>query len=458
MVGLGRRMETMNDDPMRTSKELSRLEGTSPEIRILVVDDEESIRQVLKRGLEKEGYRCETAEDGKVALQKLENSEFDIVISDIKMPEMDGIELTRAIRERYTTDIIIITGYYEDFRYEEMIEIGASDFLEKPVRLGELDVRIKRVLRERQALLRQQEMTALVRENERMFRKTFEAIPVPAFLWEKQDDGQIVLGLYNRAGYEATEGRIADSLGIGVEEYHGHQPEIASQIKYTMESGESYHEQRSYRSRSSGMEYWLDINYTQPFKDSILVVSPDITEQKQAEEELRRLSYLDGLTGIANRRYFDEIMHREWLRAARNEKPISLVMVDVDHFKPYNDTYGHPEGDRCLKKIVAALQRSIKRPADMIARYGGEEFASILPDTDEKGARIVADAQRSEVERLEIEHKRSGASDWVTISLGVATVIPKQGSSPAEIIAAADQALYIAKSEGRNRVTVSEKV
>lgn len=423
-------------------------------IHILVVDDEESVRQMLQKGLSKTGYDCETAENGVAALGILDRSDFDIVISDIKMPEMNGIELTQIIREKYETDVIIITGYFEDFRYEEMIEIGASDFLEKPVRLEELNVRIKRVLREREALIQQQKATKLIQENERMFRKTFEAIPLPAFLWEKQNDGRILLGLFNRAGFEATEGKIADFLGVELEEYHSHQPEIISQIKYTMESGESYHEQRLYRTRSTRREYWLDINYTRPFEDCTLVVSPDITEQKETEKELRRLSYLDGLTGVANRRYFDEIVHREWRRAARNGKPISLIMADIDNFKPYNDTYGHPEGDQCIKKVVTALQESLKRPADMVARYGGEEFAVILPDTGEEGALLVAEVQRARVEALAIEHITSGGGNQVTVSLGVATTIPKHDTSPTSIIAAADQALYMAKNNGRNRVSV----
>lgn len=425
-------------------------------IHILVVDDEESVRQMLQKGLSKTGYDCETAENGVAALGILDRSDFDIVISDIKMPEMNGIELTQIIREKYETDVIIITGYFEDFRYEEMIEIGASDFLEKPVRLEELNVRIKRVLREREALIQQQKATKLIQENERMFRKTFEAIPLPAFLWEKQNDGRILLGLFNRAGFEATEGKIADSLGVELAKYHSHQPEIVSQVKYTMESGESYHEQKLYQSRSTGQEYWLDINYTMPFENCVLVVSPDITEQKQAEEELRRLSYLDGLTGIANRRYFDEIIHREWGRAARNKKSISLIMVDIDNFKSYNDTYGHPQGDQCIRRVVATLQESLKRPADMVARYGGEEFAVILPDTGGKGALLVADMQRAEVEALAMEHANSGGAEQVTISLGVASTIPGQDTSPTTIIAAADQALYLAKSNGRNRVSVSE--
>ena len=434
-----------------------KLDNIIPEnIHILVVDDEEMIRQVLEQGIQRAGYHCRVAENGKTALNILEENPIDLVITDINMPEMDGIELTQVIKEKYTSDVIIITGYFEDFKYEEVIEVGASDFLEKPIRLKELIVRIKRVLREREALIQQKQIADILRGNERIFRKTFEAIPVPAFLWEKKSNGRILLSQFNRASYEETEGKIADLIGCELEDYHNHQPEIISQIKYTLDTGEPWHEERMYHNRSSGEEYWLDINYTSPFENCALVVSSNITEQKEAEKELRRLSYLDSLSGVANRRYFDEIIYREWKRAARNAKPLSLIIADIDFFKAYNDTYGHPEGDNCLKKVANTLKASLKRPADMIARYGGEEFAIVLPDTNLKDAAIIAETQRAYIEALEIGHPNSNVRPVITISLGVATSIPEQNSSPNGLISAADQALYKAKNSGRNRVHIAD--
>jgi len=423
-------------------------------IRILIVDDEASICQMLEKGLRRYGYSCESADCGVSALELLSADDFDIVITDIKMPGMDGIKLTQTIKSRYRADVIVITGYYEDFHYEEMIGIGASDFLEKPIRLEELNVRIRRVRRERDAFEQLRMAAKKIEENERIFRKTFESIPVPAFLWERLGDGRIVLNRFNRAGYDATDGDIADALGTELADYHSHQPEIVARVKQTMSSGKSYHEQRPYTSRTTGQEYWLDINYTQPFENCILVISPDITRQKLAEEELRRLSYLDALSGIANRRYFEETIRREWRRAMRHKKPISLIMADIDHFKAFNDTYGHPAGDKCLKEVVTALQNALKRPADMVARYGGEEFAVVLPETDRDGARVVAEMQRLQVEALEIENAHSNVSSQVTISLGVASDMPIQNSTPKTIISAADEALYRAKSAGRNCVSV----
>lgn len=175
-------------------------------------------------------------------------------------------------------------------------------------------------------------------------------------------------------------------------------------------------------------------------------------------EELRRISLSDGLTGIANRRYFDEFLAREWQRGKRELTSLALVMVDIDFFKDYNDTYGHIAGDDCLKLIASMLEDMPKCGIDIVARYGGEELALVLPETDEQGAMIVAEKVRAGVEELGIEHKQSSISQYVTVSVGVAVIVPKKDIMPSTIIAAADQALYLAKGAGRNRIKMAEKV
>lgn len=170
-----------------------------------------------------------------------------------------------------------------------------------------------------------------------------------------------------------------------------------------------------------------------------------------ANRELTRLSAVDGLTGIANRRQFDEALSREWRRCLRAREPLALLMCDVDSFKRYNDRYGHPAGDECLKRVAAALHGKLRRPADLAARYGGEEFAAILPDTGVEGACLVAESMRAAVESLGLPHEASTAA-VVTISVGVAALIPQQMESMKEIVDAADAALYAAKRRGRNCV------
>jgi len=176
-------------------------------------------------------------------------------------------------------------------------------------------------------------------------------------------------------------------------------------------------------------------------------------ELAAANTILEKLSSLDGLTGVPNRRRFDEVMKREWHRSIRHSTAFSLVMIDIDFFKLYNDTYGHQGGDDCLKRVAAALEDAARRETDMVARYGGEEFAAILPETGSKGAYEVAEALRASVEALNIAHESSKVCDHVTISVGVATWLPEKGSGPEQLLAAADAALYQSKENGRNQVT-----
>ena len=171
---------------------------------------------------------------------------------------------------------------------------------------------------------------------------------------------------------------------------------------------------------------------------------------QQANQQLEELINIDALTQIANRRYFDQVIAQEWLRIQRTNLPISLILCDVDHFKLYNDTYGHIKGDHCLQAVAKVLANSVKRPADLAARYGGEEFAVILPETDMEGALHIAEQIRITVMQLMIPHQTSLTHQYVTLSLGVATAIPQVGISHIELMALADQALYEAKENGRN--------
>lgn len=170
----------------------------------------------------------------------------------------------------------------------------------------------------------------------------------------------------------------------------------------------------------------------------------------EANRELIRLSSVDGLTGISNRRQFDELYVREWARAMRSAAPLSVMMCDVDYFKQYNDLYGHQAGDECLREVARVLQSCVRRPADLVARYGGEEFSVVLPDTDADGAYRVAETMRQGVVGLDIPHE-AGKDGKVSISIGIASVVPQKEISTREtLLMAADTALYAAKQKGRN--------
>lgn len=183
----------------------------------------------------------------------------------------------------------------------------------------------------------------------------------------------------------------------------------------------------------------------------------DITERKQIEEELirlqkefRELSYKDGLTGVANRRMFDSVLEVEWTNAQRNKQPLSVILLDIDYFKQYNDHYGHIQGDDCLKRVAAALGKVGTRARDFFARYGGEEFILVLPETDAESAHRVAERCRAAIFKEQIPHEKSDAGQMLTISLGVGTILPTHKDDQTAFMEMVDRQLYQAKQRGRN--------
>jgi diguanylate cyclase (GGDEF)-like protein len=174
-------------------------------------------------------------------------------------------------------------------------------------------------------------------------------------------------------------------------------------------------------------------------------------ELQQANQELLRLANLDGLTQVANRRCFDDYLGLEWKRHLREQQPLGLIMIDIDYFKRYNDYYGHQGGDDCLIRVAQTIAKIPQRATDLVARYGGEEFVVVLPNTNAESALIVAEEIRSAIAFLKIPHAASKVSHYVTLSLGVASLIPTPENSPEALIAKADRALYTAKEKGRDR-------
>ncbi|HZG57005.1 sensor domain-containing diguanylate cyclase [Paenibacillus sp.] len=203
----------------------------------------------------------------------------------------------------------------------------------------------------------------------------------------------------------------------------------------------------------------IDVEGTSAFvehdgKKLLQVVLRDVTKRSLEKERLQRLSQLDGLTNIANRRYFDAVLYREVNRARRNKLPLALLLCDIDNFKKYNDLYGHLTGDECLKRVTRAAGELLKRPGDLLARFGGEEFAVLLPETDEYGAIIVAEQLRSAIAALRIPHGDSDVGGIVTVSVGVSSMTRPSTSDIVPLIERADRALYAAKRAGKNRVDV----
>ncbi|MGC3999717.1 MAG: diguanylate cyclase [Anaeromyxobacter sp.] len=179
-------------------------------------------------------------------------------------------------------------------------------------------------------------------------------------------------------------------------------------------------------------------------------------ENKRQRDQLAQLSFTDGLTGVANRRRFDEQLELEWRRACRTRRPLSLALLDVDAFKAFNDALGHPAGDDALRRLAAGVASAIRRPGDLLARYGGEEFGLVLAETDAAGARFVAERILGAVRDLALPHPASPTAGIVTVSIGLATASPAPGTGQASLIKAADQAMYQAKAEGRDRLAVAQ--
>jgi len=167
-------------------------------------------------------------------------------------------------------------------------------------------------------------------------------------------------------------------------------------------------------------------------------------------EIIRNMALTDGVTGIANRRRFDEALYSLWRQCLRDEQPLTLMLLDVDHFKAFNDHYGHLAGDECLKNVAQCIRQVLKRPSDLLCRYGGDELAALLPNTDKAGAEYLAAQLHQKLSNLAMPHEHSTAAPWVSLSMGLATQVPVPEQNPEGLLTRADQALYRAKHEGRN--------
>ena len=293
---------------------------------ILIVDDDSSVRDAMEEFLRMSKFRISSASSGETALEILKKNNVDLVITDILMPGMDGLELTDIIKRDHDSDVIVITGYSEDYSYEEAISKGASDFIFKPVRFEELLLRIKRVLRERRL---------------------------------SKDRAQMLI-------------------------------------------------------------------------------------------KLKQMAITDGLTKLYNSRYFYTQIEMEIDRMNRYHHPLALLLLDIDNFKNYNDTFGHLDGDKVLLRLGEIIKKCL-RAMDTAYRYGGEEFTVLLPETAIEEAVTVA--QRIQSKLLSEEFvSMSGEKNRITLSVGVTEYSPKE--DPVSFILRADKAMYLSKSKGKNTISV----
>lgn len=435
---------------------------------ILVVDDTPSNLTLLSRILSSRGFRILLADNGLAAIQIALETIPDIILLDINMPEMDGYETCEKLKEDNRTNhipVIFISSLDEIEDKIRAFKVGAADYIPKPIEFEEVLARVNTHLANQ--LLREQLRNAnseletkvkellisreQLQEQDGKLRAFINAIPSLSFVYD--DEGRYLEILPNEpelllANADELQGRLLkDVMPADVAK------KILNAIKRAIEKNETQIVEYKIPVISGG-ERWFEgrIASMGKFNDEhsrVVFIAVDITERVELYQETQRLATQDPLTGCYNRRYFMSLANKELQRVARYKRPLSLMMLDIDHFKRFNDQHGHPAGDQLLCALVNLCQR-ILRNVDILARYGGEEFIVLMPETDEDAAFSTAERLRKEIEKLEVSAPQGSRS--VTVSIGAVnyTKSGKHSLDLDDLIKYADQALYEAKKAGRN--------
>jgi diguanylate cyclase (GGDEF)-like protein/PAS domain S-box-containing protein len=411
---------------------------------ILIVDDAPDNISLLRAMMLRQGYQTFVASSGERALEIAQRIQPDLVLLDIVMPGLDGLETCRRLKAHPATagiPVIFMSARGETEDIVAGFDIGAADYIPKPLRMEEVCARVRAQLRLSSGSDVQKEQADRLR-----------------MIVDSMDQGLLIVELCGRIHYanpscERYLGYAAEQLvGRSLADLVARQDTNPDGCGAMEANGHSTREVLI-RHRDGGL-CAMDLTMTPMHAADGLFVAllHDITHHKRSEDALQRAAMLDSLTKIANRRHFDAFLEKEWLRAIRNAQPLSLVVLDVDHFKLYNDTLGHAAGDLCLQKVAAALDAHALRPTDLAARYGGEEFVLLFGETPGAAAGRLAEAIRTTVEALHLPNPRSPTSPWITVSVGVATIVPTQLDHIEDLFVCADRAMYAAKAGGRNRV------
>jgi len=421
---------------------------------VLLVDDEAGSLGALRTTMLEQGYQTFLAISGERAIDLAHRVKPDLIVLDVVMKGIDGIETCRRLKADAATARIPVILISTRTGTDDVIagfDAGAADYIGKPLRLPEVCARVRSQLHLRSQVDSQQQQTERMR-----------------MIVNGMDEGLMIIEASGRIqfsnpacerylGYDSNElagAALGQLLSPGVtQEYLTYFAAWSADPETVHPRGTREVQIR----RRDGSARAMDLTLTPMYAGEPLFIGllHDITHHKQSETALQRAALLDPLTKIANRRHFDTFLEKEWLRAIRSSEPLSLVVIDVDHFKLYNDTLGHAAGDACLRKIAAALQSHALRPTDIAARFGGEEFVLLFAETSLETACKLAESIRAHIESLEMPNPRSSTSAWVTVSVGVATIVPSQRDEIEAFFVAADRAMYRAKEGGRNRVVAA---
>lgn len=413
---------------------------------ILIIDDVPENIRVLSHLLQEQGYKLRKAVSGQLGIRSARLSPPDLILLDIKMPQMDGYTVCQILKQDPSTQdipIIFMSALDETWNKVRAFEVGGQDYITKPFQLEEVLARIKNqmTLQAQRYQLQQEVQQRKQTEQElqqsrqlltQILDITQDGIAALAVVYEDKNPEQIrafhcLLANPCIKAIINCDSDHLDQLSEAINQFLGRvqsdrSGNLMKHLIQVVTSGQSLTLDVSYVGRA-GKERWYNLNAFK-LNAGVLLNLSDITARKQLELELRRQINLDGLTQVANRRCFDESLQREWLRCARRQQPIALILCDVDAFKLYNDLYGHVLGDHCLIKVAEILTNQSQRAGDLVARYGGEEFALLLPETTLEGATHLANRIRDSLHEIQIPHQVSPVQPYVTLSFGVISAIP----------------------------------
>ena len=434
---------------------------------ILVVDDDKVILNTIDQFIQSVGYVCSVVSDAFKAMEILEEHSVDLVISDIAMPHMDGIDFMRKAVESFPDlKFIIMTGYSSEYSYSGIIEAGASDFMVKPFKFEELKAKIDRIERENSLLIQ-------LRENEQKYKALYElsteAKQRYLALLDSSVDAIISYDLLEKAQY--INPSFTRIFGFTLDDIKGKQvpflpdsekEKTTEMIKNVVGDGTSVmgYETKSYTKDGETIDISMSASRYNDHRGApagVIAILRNITERKQAERALaeserryRRLSITDGLTKLYNSRYFFNQLKKEIRRIDRHHNPLSLILLDIDDFKSFNDRYGHLEGDKVLSQMGKIIRGNIRK-VDSGYRYGGEEFAVLLLETK-------LDAILSVAERVRLAfgdfpfNSGNGKVAYSKVSIGGTQYIFKEDLK--SFVKRADTALYQAKKQGKNQSVI----